>query len=184
MKRVHTIIAGAAGTLVLVAATAFAAAPEGTFGPCGGPGGGGAGYGPMGMMHGGFGPGARGGMWGGGMGFMSEQNLAAFKTQLAITVQQEPAWTAFATKAAEQASLMQAAREQHWKDAGADTTPPARMAQHLGLMSQHLAGMQAVSTAMSELYAVLTPEQRGTADRLFGQMGPGAHGRGMASRGW
>ena len=38
MKRIHKIIAGTAGALALVAATAFAAAPDGTFGPCGGPG--------------------------------------------------------------------------------------------------------------------------------------------------
>ena len=164
MKRVHTIIAGTAGTLALVAAAAFAAAPESGFGPCGGPGAAGPGYGPMGMMNGG-GPGTHGGMWGGGrggagMGFMSAQNLDAVKSQLAITAQQEPAWSAFATKAAEQASLMQSTREQHWQGAGADTTAQARMAQHIGLMAQHLASMQAINGALTDLYAVLTPEQR------------------------
>jgi len=186
MKRVHKIIAGTAGTLALVAA-AFAAAPESGFGPCGGPGGAGPGYGPMGMMNGG-GPGARGGMWGGGtrgagFGFMSAQNLDAVKSQLAITAQQEPAWSAFAAKAAEQASLMQSMREQRWQGAGPDTTPQARMAQRIGLMGQHLTSMQAMNSAMTELYAVLTPEQRSTADRLFSHKGPGGYGPGMMGRG-
>lgn len=186
MKRVHKIIVGTAGTLALVAA-AFAAAPESGFGPCGGPGGPGPGYGPMGMMNG-AGPGARGGMWGGGMrgagiGFMSAQNLEAVKSQLAITGQQEPAWSAFAAKAAEQASLMQATREQRWQGDGPDTTAPARMAEHIGLMGQHLASMQAMNGAMTELYAVLTPEQRSTADRLLRHAGPGGYGPGMMRRG-
>lgn len=183
MKRIHKIIAGTAGALALVAATAFAAAPDGTFGPCGGPGAGAAGFGPMGMRYGGMGPGARGGMWGGGFGFMSEQNLANLKTGLAITAQQEPAWKAFAAKAAEQASLMQAAREQHWKSAGADTTAPGRMALHIGLMTERLSGMQAMSSAMTDLYAVLTPEQRNTLDQSFGHMGPRGYGYGRGSRG-
>ena len=185
MKRVHKIIAGTAGTLALVAA-AFAAAPESGFGPCGGPGGAGPGYGPMGMMNGG-GPGARGGMWGGGtrgagFGFMSAQNLDAVKSQLAITAQQEPAWSAFAGKAAEQASLMQSTREQRWQGAGSGTTPQARMEQNIGLMGQHLASMQAMKGAMTDLYAVLTPEQRSTADRLFSHTGPGGYGPGMMGR--
>ena len=186
MKRVHKIVAGTAGTLALVAA-AFAAAPESGFGSCGGPGGAGPGYGPMGMMNGG-GPGARGGMWGGGtrgagIGFMSAQNLDAVKSQLAITAQQEPAWSAFAAKAAEQASLMQSTREQRWQGAGAGTTPQARMEQNIGLMGQHLASMQAMKGAMTDLYAVLTPEQRSTADRLFSHTGPGGYGPGMMGRG-
>jgi len=186
MKRVHKIIAGTAGTLALVAA-AFAAVPEPGFGPCGGPGGAGPGYGPMGMMNGG-GPGARGGMWGGGMrgagfGFMSAQNLDAVKSQLAITAQQEPAWSAFAGKAAEQASLMQSTREQRWQGAGPGTTPQARMEQNIGVMGQHLASMQVMKGAMTDLYAVLTPEQRSTADRLFSHTGPGGYGPGMMGRG-
>ena len=185
MKGVHKIIAGAAGALTLVAATAFAAAPDGTFGPCGGSGA--AGYGPMGMMYGGMGPGGhgsvatggRGGMWGGGFGFMSEQHLANLKTELKITAQQEPAWKAFAVKVAEQASQMQAMHAQRGQAPSADATAPANMASHLGWMTQRLAGMQAMNSALTDLYAVLTPEQRSVADQSFGPMGSGAHGHGM-----
>ena len=185
MKRVNKIIAGAAGALALVAVTAFAAAPDGTFGPCGGPGA--AGYGPMGMMYGGtgpsghgaMGPGARGGMWGGGFGFMSEQRLANLKTELKITTQQEPAWKAFAAKVAEQASLMQAMHAQRGQAPGTDTTAPANMASHIGWMTQRLAGMQAMNTSLTDLYAVLTPQQRSVADQSFGPMGPHGYGPGM-----
>jgi hypothetical protein len=179
MKRIHKILAGTAGALTLVAVTAVAAAPYGGFGGCDGTGPGAAGEARMGMTYGGMGPGSFGGMRGGGPGAMSEQALAQLKTELAITAKQEPAWQAFSAKATEQANLMQATREQHWKAAGADTSAPARMALHIGSMTQHLAGMQAVSTAMTDLYAVLTPEQRSVADRYFGHMGPRGYGRGM-----
>jgi Spy/CpxP family protein refolding chaperone len=75
MKRVHKIVAGAAGALAIVAATAYAAAPDGGYGPygnCYGAGPGGAGWGHMGMMYGagpggyGMGPGM---MWGGPGGY-------------------------------------------------------------------------------------------------------------------
>jgi periplasmic protein CpxP/Spy len=189
MKRVHKFIAGTGAVLALVAVTAFAATPGGTFGPGGGPCGG-AGFGPAGMMNGGGGPGAygpmgprgHGAMWGGGFGFMSEQNLAALKAQLGITGQQEAAWKAFSDKVTEQAGLMQSAREQHWKSADTETTPQARMALHIGLMTQHLAGMQAVNTAMHDLYAVLTPEQRRSADQALGSMG--GRGYGPGRMGW
>ena len=186
MNRTQKLIAGTAGALGLIAATAFAAAPDGTFGPCGGPGFGPGGYGPMGM-YGGAGPGAyrgmagpgRGvGMWGGGFGFMSEQHLANLKSELAITPQQEPAWKVFAGKVAEQASQMQALHAQRWQAAGSETTVPARMGSNVAWMSQRLAGMQAVTTALADLYAVLTPEQRTTADQSFGAVGPRGYGRG------
>jgi len=118
-------------------------------------------------------------MWGGGPGLVSEQSLAQMKTQLAITSQQEPAWQAFAAKAAEQATLMQATRQQHWQAAGSDTTAPALMTQQISSMTQHLAGMQALNTALTNLYAVLTTEQRSLVDQNFGHMGRHGFGRGM-----
>lgn len=179
MKRIDKILAGAVGALALTAVTVVMAAPGGPFGGCDATGPDGAGPGRMGWMHGGMGPGGRGGMWGGGPGLMSDQYLAQIKSQLAITSQQEPAWQAFAAKAAEQASLMQATRLQHSQAAAADTTAPARMAQQISSMTQHLAGMQAMNTALTNLYAVLTPEQRSLADQSFGHMGQRRFGRGM-----
>jgi hypothetical protein len=179
MKRIHKILAGAVGALTLVVAATVMAAPGGQFGGCDGAGPGAAGPGRMGWMHGGMGPGGHGGMWGGGPGVMSEQYLAQMKTQLAISPKQESAWQAFAAKAAEQASLMQATREQHWQATSADTTAPARMALQIGYMTRHLAGMQAVNATLTDLYAVLTPEQRSLADQYFGHIGQRGFGRGM-----
>ncbi len=70
MKRIHRIVAGTAGLLVLAAATAFAAAPGGGVGAWCGQGAGGAGFGPMGMMFGGAGPWGHRGMGPGGFGRM------------------------------------------------------------------------------------------------------------------
>lgn len=180
MKRIHKIIAATTGALALVAVTAVTAAPYGAFG--GGPGYMGGGH--MGMMYGGMGAGmgpgmGHGGMSGGGIGMMSEQGLVQLKTQLAITAQQEPAWQAFTAKAAEQWKLMQTTHEQHWQAANAATSAPAQMSLRIGYMTQHLAGMQAMNTALTDLYAVLTPEQRTLADQVLGHMGPRGQGRGL-----
>jgi len=171
MKRVQKILAGTVGALTLAAMTAVVAAPYGEMGGMGM--GGFQGMGGMGMMH--------GGMAGGGAGVMSGQNLDQLKTQLGITSQQEPAWLAFASKATEQAGLMQATHAQRHQEANAPTAVPDRMAQRIGSMTQHLEGMKAVNAALNDLYAVLTPEQRKIADTRFGH-GPQQHrgfGRGM-----
>jgi periplasmic protein CpxP/Spy len=167
MKRIHKILIGAAGVLAVAAATAVVAAPHDGMGPCGG--------GPgMGMMHGEHGR-------GGDMAAMAEKHLAKLKTDLKITAQQEPAWQAFATKAAEQAKAMQAQHQQHMqerdKGAPANVSAPDRMAEHLSQMKQHLAGMESMQAAVKDLYAALTPEQRALADKHFDRMhnGPMDH---------
>lgn len=188
MKRIHKIIAGTTGALALVVVTAVTAAPGGSYGGCDGNGPGTMGGGHMGMMYGGMGPGmgrgmgpgaGYGGMGGGGFGMMSEQNVAQLKAHLAITAQQESAWQAFSEKAAEQEKLMQTTHEQHWQSANTATTAPAQMSLRIGYMTQHLAGMQAMNTALTGLYAVLTPEQRTLADQVLSHMGPRGQGRGM-----
>lgn len=174
MKRIHKILAGTAGALTLAVVTAVAAAPEGPVagtGPYHGMGPGMGGMGGMGMMD--------GGMRGGGPAMMSGQYLTQMKTQLAITPQQEPAWQAFAAKAAEQANLMQASHAQHRQAVDTNAAAPDFMAGHIGLMTQHLAGMQTVNAALKDLYAVLTPEQRSIADQSFGHMGRRGYGGGM-----
>ncbi len=160
MKRIYKILAGTAGVLTLAVVTAVAAAPDSPM----------AGTGPYRSM---------GGMSGGGPVMMSAQTLTQIKTQLAIKPEQESAWQAFAVKAAEQAGLMQAGHAQHHQAVETKAAAPDVMAQHVGQMTQHLAGMQAVSAALKDLYAVLTPEQRSIADQSFGHMGPRGHGRGM-----
>lgn len=178
MKRTHKILAGAAGTLALVTTVAIAQSGPG-YGMGPGMMHGGMGMGP-GMMHGGMGMGPgkmQGGMGpgmmqGAGPGAMSAQHLTEMKTRLAITPEQEPAWQAFAAKAAEQATLMQAMHTQHQQAADANEAAPDRMARHIDSMTQRLTGMQAMNSAMKDLYEVLTPDQRTVADQSFGQMGP------------
>lgn len=168
MKRIHKILVGTAGVLSLAVMTAVVAAPDGSAGPFYGMGPGmGMGMGGMGMMH------------GGGPGAMSAQYLAQLKTQLAITPQQERVWEVFAAKASEQAALMQGTHALHHQGGDTNSAAPDVMSQHIGLMTQHLAGMQALNAALADLYAVLTPEQRSIADQQFGHMGPRGYGRGM-----
>jgi protein CpxP len=166
MKRIHKIVAGAAGALALVAVTAVVAAPA--MGGCEG----------MGMMHGGMHA-----MRGGEPGAMAEKHLADLKTQLKITAQQEPAWQAFAAKATERAKAMQSLQAQHTSATDAKTAAPDRMAQHIDAMKQHLAGMETMQVALKDLYAVLTPEQRTVADQHASRMGGHGHGMGPGQRG-
>ena len=174
MKRLHKILIGTAGVLAVAVGTAVVAAPRDGMGECGMGGGMGGGMGP------GMGPGmAQGGHWrgDGDTAAFAEKRLAALKTELKITAQQEPAWQAFASKATEQAKAMQAQRQQLQQErdkAGATPVPaPERMAQHLEQMKQHLANMESMQGTVKNLYAALTPEQRALADKHFdrGQRG-------------
>ena len=170
MKRFQKLLIGTAGALTLAVVSVVAAAPDGTPGSYYGMGPGMMGGG-MGMMH--------GAMFGGQAGAMSAQYLEQMKTRLAISAQQEGVWQVFATKAAEQAALMQATHIAHIQGSDANTPAPERMSQHIGLMTQHLAGMQGVNQAFAALYVQLTPAQKSIADQQFGFMGPRGVGRGM-----
>ena len=166
------IAAGLATAFVAVAHPGF-----GGYGPGYGPGmmGGGPGYGP-GMMGRG-GPGMMGGGpgmmmgWGHGRMFASndtdiakfqQQQLGELKSQLGITAEQQPAWDAFAAKAAEQAKTMQALR---------NDTSTATMPERL---QQRQKAMGTMSESFTKLYEALTPKQRELFDRSHGPM----YGRG------
>jgi protein CpxP len=122
--------------------------------------------GPGMMMGQGAGPGM---MMGGGHGRMMASNaanmsqfqqdrLGQLKSQLGITPEQQPAWDAFAAKAAEQARTMQALRQ----DAGTGTMPER--------MQQRQKAMGSMTESIGKLYEALTPKQR----ELFDQSnGPG-----------
>ena len=164
MKRTHKFVAVTLATLSIVATSAVLAFP--------GPGMGmGPGFGPMGGMPGGFGPGGR--MAGGDPSTMIDAGMNQLKVDLKITPTQEPAWQAFTGKAKEQAQAMQALRSKMQETAGA---APDRMAQRTEFMKQRIGNMEAMTTSLKDLYAVLTPEQKATADQSFGHMG----GRRMA----
>jgi len=193
-KRVHSntedSMKAASRILVAVAiaaavGSAFAAGPGWRGGP--GPA---AGYGPgsenCAMMGGpgagaGYGPmmGGMGGRMGGG-GMMNpaaaESRLDGVKGALKLTAEQGSAWNAYASVVKAQAETRAKFREQI-----AATDPAARAE----LQSKHFAtnaeAAREIGAARDGLYAVLTPEQKATADRLIG--GPGFARRGYAAPG-
>jgi hypothetical protein len=148
----------------------------------------GMGYGMHGYGPGyGMGPGAGMGygMHGYGMGFGAYpeapgDRLEGLKSELGITAQQEPAWQAFVNSAKQREESRQAwsAKMREARTAG---SLPEMLAQRDEVFKQHQAERQAATTALKELYAALSPEQKALADQRFGGFGPGygaGYGRG------
>lgn len=139
------------------------------------------GYGPQGMgpgMMAGYGMGP--GMHGYGMGFGAypeavENRLAGLKSELGITAKQESAWQAFVDSANKQAENRQA-----WfaklREAQVAGTAPELLAQRAEMARQRQVELESTTTALKNLYAVLTPEQKAVADRAFGGFSPGHRG--------
>ena len=157
-----------------------------------GPGAGmGYGMGPGAGMGYGMGPefGMGYGMHGYGMGFganfgTAEDRLAGLKSELAITGKQEAAWQAF-VKSAKQRDESRAAWFAKMREAHVAGSLPERLAQRDEMFKQNQAEQQVATSALKELYAALTPEQRSVADQLFGGFGPGygaGYGRGHGGR--
>lgn len=130
------------------------------------------------------GPMYRAGMGGGGHGMMSmgamvgcpgrhgdaDAQLSRLHASLNVTAAQEAAWSAYADAFRRHASHMGMDAMQHQMGPSA---VPARVRSHVEKMEAHLASMRAFRDALEGLYAVLTPEQRTTADALVCE--PGAH---------
>ena len=180
MKTLSKLVIGAvAGVGIALAAVTYAHGPGYGSGPGGygygmgmhGPGGygygpgmhgpGGYGYGPG--MHGasGFGPGM--GMHGpqgfGGPGAMGAR-LDSLKSELKLTGDQTKAWDAFASAVQTQTQSMLATHNaMHATAPNPDT--------HIAFMEQRLNGMKAVQKARTDLYNVLTPEQKAIADQYW-----------------
>jgi LTXXQ motif family protein len=165
MKLKRSIALRASTALIAGLAVAGAYADPGMGGM--GPTGGGMGMGGGGMM---MGHGMMGGHFGSDHTAMIETRLGTLKSELKLTANQELAWQKF-----EDASKRQAVAMQKLHDT-AQTTPttpqstPERLARHTEFMQQRVAGMQAVSSALTELYAVLTPAQKAIVDQGFGPM--------------
>jgi len=146
----------------------------------------GPGYGPQGY---GMGPGW--GMHGYGMGPQgmfgagnAEERLAGLKSELGITAEQETAWQAF-VKSAKQRDESREAWFAKMREARAAGTLPEMLAQRDEIFKQHQAERQATTSALKDLYAALTPEQKAIADQRFGGFGPGygaGYGRGPGGR--
>ncbi len=175
MKRIHILTAAAvvAASLGLVAASeaqmmgpGFGYGPGSGYGP-------GAGYGP-GMGHGmgyGMGPGYFAPNGVGDPAANAEARLTALHTQLGITSAQESAWQAFATAMTQQWQQMQTFHDQMVQSTA---SAPERFTLMSGFMQARLAAMAGVQQALTELYGVLTPEQRAVVDQQFarGPRGP------------
>jgi len=155
MKTFSKIVIGTvAGVGIALTAAAFAQGPGFGHGP--------GGYGHAMGMHG---PG--GGMHGpqgyGGAG-MVDTHLNAIKSELKLTDNQTKAWEAFEKSVRNQVQTMHEGRTA--MQAGGQN-PDA----HIAFMEQRLEGMKAVQKARTDLYAVLTPEQKSVIDR-YGFHGP------------
>jgi Spy/CpxP family protein refolding chaperone len=133
------------------------------------------------------GPGASHGMRGGHErqgGFSNpaarvEGRLAALKVELKITPAQEKAWQTFADKTRKQSEARAAQRAKFAGKKPAENMPaPERLAQRTAFMKQALASMEARTAAVTELYAVLTPEQKALADKQFARSRGGRFHRG------
>lgn len=181
-----------AGAIAYADPEAFGPGWGGCFYGAAGPGAMGGGYGP-GMMgggwgpHGGYGPGMMGygdghgpGMMGYGGGYgpgmagaqggpaaYADGRLAFLKTELGITADQESAWQAYAKQVKQQAEGMQALFAQAQSQAAAQSAPE-RLNQRAEFAKQRAANMESMSTAVKNLYAALTPEQKTVADQYFG----------------
>ena len=197
MKNTRKLLVGvmAAASVAAASALVYAAPPAG-------PGSGGAGMGMMGGgmgMMGGAGMGMMGGagmgMMGGGMGMMGdgmgmmgagpatggpvayfEDRLAALKSNLKITANQESAWDVYAKQVKAQAESMEALRTQAPVTA---QTMPERLEQRAEFAKLRAEQVKAMSVALKDLYAVMTPEQKTLADRSFGgtQLSQRGYGR-------
>ena len=84
-------------------------------------------------------------------------HLDSLKTELKLTAKQEPAWQAFA-------KVVRTQMAAHGAGHGMATGPDAMQA-HIAFMEQRLAGMKAIQKARTDLYQVLTPEQKAVFDR-------------------
>jgi hypothetical protein len=146
------------------------------------------GNGPMGHGQMGHGPMSQGPMGHGPMGrgmgaqgfgnpsAMADARNAYFKSELKITLAQEPAWKNYADQRKQQVEAMQALRGT--VQGSAQATAPERLELRNQTMKKRQEQMEKTTAVFKELYAVLSPEQKALADQRvgFGMMG----GRGMA----
>lgn len=184
MKRSTKILAAAAIAVASLGTAGLSIAHPGGMGW-------GPGYGAMGgaPRYGGMGHGPGAGMWGGMGGGMSASEasavvgsrLAAVKSELKITSDQEAAWGAFEKQTQQQVESMQALRQQMQERVHGTTpgTPAEFAALRDGMFKLRQANAEAHAKVVKDLYAALTPEQRAVTDRvLYGHAFGGGCGRG------
>ena len=125
-----------------------------------------------------------GGMMGGGMGGPGmmgsiDERLAAQKSFLKITPDQESVWTAYADVVKKQSEAARAQHETLWKSA--PTSSAERYELQSKFMKERVAQFDTLSAAYKTLYSALTPEQRTIADQGgghgYGSRGPAGRSR-------
>ena len=113
------------------------------------------------------------GDWGPGMmmgGRFSSERLAALKTELKITGQQQKMWDGYASAITDAAKTMRGAHAQLLQ--GSDpATLPERVSQHQAMMTTGFETMQKVDAATLTLYDALDADQKKKADDLILGMG-------------
>lgn len=91
-----------------------------------------------------------------------DQRLARQKEQLKITPNQEAAWQTYSDTMKQ---TMQRKGVKRGDTAKEQLSAPERMNRQIERMKQRLASMEVMATAMQNLYAQLSPEQRVIADQ-------------------
>lgn len=138
----------------------------------------GQGMGPgMGMGQG-MGQGMHGGMAGPQTPAEFTARLSDLKSALKITDAQEGAWQAFSAASQQQFEQRQALRAQMQAQMQ-NATPADRAAQYEAMKTARDTHFAARNKALTDLYAVLTPEQKAVADQQL----RGPFGHRMAQRG-
>ncbi|WP_189439934.1 Spy/CpxP family protein refolding chaperone [Rhodanobacter panaciterrae] len=103
-----------------------------------------------------------------------EERISDMHTQLKITDQQSKQWDAFAQTMRDNAKKAADAfheRAQKLPTMNADEA----MKSYAALTQLHAENMQKLSAAMSDLYAVLSPDQKQTADTMYRNDHPKSH---------
>jgi hypothetical protein len=107
-----------------------------------------------------------------------EGQIAFYKAELHITDAQLPQWNAFADALRGNAATLQAAMQEGMQMSGS-AAAPEQMERRITMMSTQLDAMKAMLAVAKPLYAVLTDEQKKTADELMGEHLMGMRARGM-----
>jgi hypothetical protein len=120
--------------------------------------------GMMGMMEGCPGMGMMAGRGNGGID--TQARLASVKATLAVTDAQEGLWSAYAAAVSANSENMKSMRQSMMTIMGA-TSPVERITLHLAAMDKRSAALKEVKDSLTNLYAVLSDDQKKTADRAL-----------------
>lgn len=100
-----------------------------------------------------------------------EGRLAFLRTELGITEAQMPEWNAYAEAARKSAETMRSMHES-MRGSRMPTTWPERLERHESILTARLEALRQTRDAASDLYEVLSQDQKQTADSLMpGPMG-------------